>query len=261
MGAAPVVLNHFGDTNYPRKLVEALMTYPVLPEAAEVAGRFVKALAAARRVDDPFRRWLVAGALPETMCTGILTMPIAPPVVAAHATGERAAYNNQRCFFTPGLRKLFPAAGLLAEALQRPDVARQFEDTCGVKASGAYLRIEYIQDLNGLWLEPHRDIPEKLFSMVLYLCTGPYAKDWGTDLYDNERKWIARGDADFNSAVIFVAGPNTWHGFEPRPIYGVRRLLEINYVRDWRDRDQLAYPEEPIVAGERADWTFRAGAA
>jgi exoribonuclease II len=47
--------------------------------------------------------------------------------------------------------------------------------------------------------------------------------------------------------VIFVAGPNTWHGFDPRPIIGVRRLMEINYVRsDWRDTSQLAFPDRPI---------------
>jgi len=45
-----------------------------------------------------------------------------------------------------------------------------------------------------------------------------------------------------------VPGPNTWHGFERRPIVGVRRLMEINYVRPtWRDRDQLAFPDRPIA--------------
>jgi hypothetical protein len=82
--------------------------------------------------------------------------------------------------------------------------------------------------------------------MVLYLCTGPYAKDWGTDIYDAERKWVGRSSAEFNTAVIFIAGPNTWHGFEPRPIHGVRRLMEVNYVRGWRDREQLAFPNDPI---------------
>ncbi len=48
--------------------------------------------------------------------------------------------------------------------------------------------------------------------------------------------------------MIFVPGPNTWHGFDRRPIDGVRRLLEINYVRpNWRERDQLAFPDRPIA--------------
>jgi hypothetical protein len=60
-------------------------------------------------------------------------------------------------------------------------------------------------------------------------------------------KWCGRGTAEFNSAVIFIAGPHSWHGFEPRPIYGVRRLMEINFVSyTWRDKDQLAFPDRPI---------------
>ncbi len=113
--------------------------------------------------------------------------------------------------------------------------------------------MEYIQDTDGAWLEPHRDIPQKLFSMVIYLFTGPDAAEWGTDIYDEEQRWIGRSSSAFNSAVIFVAGPNTWHGFDKRPIIGVRRLMEINYVRDdWRDRDQLAFPDRPIRLGTAA---------
>jgi hypothetical protein len=79
------------------------------------------------------------------------------------------------------------------------------------------------------------------------LFIGPDAKDWGTDIYDAERRWIGRSSGEFNSGVIFVPGANTWHGFDPRPIVGIRRLMEINYVRpDWRDRQQLAFPARPI---------------
>jgi hypothetical protein len=237
------------------------MTYPTLPGAAEVARCFIKSLARAERADKPFRRWMAAETLPEAMCTGILTLPVAPPALDFDTRGERGSYNHKRTFFTPGLRKSFPAADVLCTALQRPEVARQFEAVCGIKAAGSYLRVEYIQDLDGMWLEPHRDIPEKLFSMVVYLCTGPHAKDWGTDLYDSERKWIGRGEADFNTAVIFISGPDTWHGFERRPIYGVRRLMEINYVRDWVARDQLAFPLDPISIEGSSEMLLRSGAA
>ena len=223
------------------------MTYPVVPDVAEIADHFARALREARREDWPYRHWKLGNVLPETMCTGVLTLPVAPPVVC-DSKGRRETFNDRRTFFTPSLRECFPACAALAEALQRPQTARQFELTCGIKATGSLLRIEYIQDLDGAWLEPHRDIPEKLFSMVIYLCTGPDAKDWGTDIYDAERRWVGRASAEFNSAVIFIAGPNTWHGFEPRPINGVRRLMEINYVTGWRDREQLAFPDQPISA-------------
>ena len=222
------------------------MTYPQLPAAADVATHFCRALREARREERPYRHWKLNDVLPESMCTGILTLPIAPPVVH-DSQGRRETFNDKRTFFTPLLRERYPVCAVLSDALARPDVARQLEATCGIKAEGSFLRIEYIQDLDGAWLEPHRDIPEKLFSMVIYLCTGPDAKDWGTDIYDSERRWVGRASAEFDSAVIFIAGPNTWHGFEPRPINGVRRLMEINYVVDWRARNQLAFPDRPIA--------------
>ncbi len=221
------------------------MTYPFVPKPEVIAKHFINSLNAAKRDENPYLRWYLKEIFPESVCTAILVLPIAPPLLG-NTDGTRGSYNNQRTFFTPSLREQFPICENLAQALQRPDVARQFEKTCGIKADGTFLRLEYMQDLDGMWLEPHRDVPEKVFSMVIYLCTGPHAKDWGTDIYDNEKKWLKRSSPEFNSAVIFKSGPNTWHGFEPRPINGVRRLMEINYVRDWRGRDQLAFPDQPI---------------
>ena len=207
------------------------MTYPPLPEAAAVARHFCTALGNAQRAEDPYLHWKLSDILPEQMCTGILTLPIAPPVLGK-TDGTRDTYNDTRAFFTPERRSQFPACAVLADALQRPEVARQFEATTELDVEGSFLRIEYIQDTDGAWLEPHTDIREKLFSMVIYFCTGPEAKNWGTDIYDAERKWVGQASADFNTAVIFIPGDNTWHGFDQRPIKGVRRLMEINYVRD-----------------------------
>ena len=223
------------------------MSFPALPSVDEVARHFGRSLKEARCNDTPYRRWALTDVLPESMCVGILTLPIAPPFID-DCHGVRDRHNDKRCFFTPRLQSRFPACAVLAEAMQRPELARLFQDVCGIAVERGYLRMEYIQDTDGAWLEPHRDIKEKLFSMVLYLCTGPDAKDWGTDIYDDQKRWIGRSSADFNSAVIFIAGPNTWHGFDKRPIEGVRRLMEINYVHpSWRDRDQLSFPDRPIV--------------
>lgn len=223
------------------------MDYPKVPDAAAFAEHFGGVVRAARRDEWPYRHWKLKDVFPEALCTGILTLPIAPPMLGK-TDGTRNSYNDRRTFITPALRAKFPACAVLAEALQRPDIACLMAETCGIAAAGSYLRMEYIQDTDGAWLEPHRDIPEKLFSMVVYLFTGPDAKDWGTDIYDAERRWVGRSSGDFDSGVIFVPGPSTWHGFDPRPIVGVRRLMEVNYVRpDWRDRDQLACPDRPIA--------------
>jgi hypothetical protein len=225
------------------------MHFPPEVSADTIERQFLQALRASQRVEEPYRHWNLGDVFPEALCTGILTLPVCPPNLG-RTDGTRGNYNDARCFITPAMRANFPCCKALADALQRPAVARQMADTCGIEVEGGYLRMEYIQDIDGAWLEPHRDIPEKLFSMVIYLCTGPEAAEWGTDIYDADVRWIGRSACAFDSAVIFVAGPATWHGFEPRPIIGVRRLMEINYVRpSWRDRNQLTFPEQPISLG------------
>ncbi|WP_287787900.1 2OG-Fe(II) oxygenase [Acidiphilium sp.] len=225
------------------------MTYPKIPSASEISSQFCASIGAAQRKETPYRHWLFKEIFPEPLCTGILTLPIAPPALG-RTDGTRNSYNDQRSFITPTLREKFPTCAVLAEALQTPDVARLMAKTCAIAVDGSYLRIEYIQDLDGAWLEPHHDIPEKLFSMVIYLFIGPDAKDWGTDIYDSDKRWVGQSAGDFNSGVIFVPGENTWHGFEPRSIIGVRRLMEINYVApNWRDRAQLCFPDQPIRTG------------
>ena len=222
------------------------MIYPPPIDSATVAEHFKKSLKGAKRDDWPYRHWLLKEVYPEALCTGILALPVDPPRLGK-TDGTRGTYNSQRCFFTPYMRKTYAACAALCDALQRPDVAKIVGETCDIDVEGAFLRMEYIQDVDGAWLEPHHDIPEKLFSMVIYLCLGPDAPTWGTDIYDSNRKLVGSSSAEFDSAVIFIPGENTWHGFEPRTLVGVRRLMEINYVRpNWRSVEQLAYPDRPI---------------
>ena len=224
------------------------MNYPHVPPVAEIAGHFRNSLTQATRNESPYTHWKLREVLPESVCTGILTLPIAPPLLG-HTDGTRGTYNDQRTFLNPALRAKYPTCEALAAALQEPATAKLLARTCDIDVEGAYVRIEYMQDLDGSWLEPHHDIPEKLFSMVIYLFVGPDSHYWGTDIYDSEKRWVSRSSGEFNSGTIFVPGENTWHGFEPRKIDGVRRLMEINYVRpNWRRREQLAFPDQPVTA-------------
>lgn len=226
--------------------------FPQVPSAESIATHFTSALRASEVKEWPYRRWVLKNTLPEDMCVGVLVLPIVPPSIEECAGVRDYQENNRkRSFFTPELREDFPAVQTFCDAFQRPDVARQITETLHLPPEdieGSYLRVEYIQDTDGAWLEPHPDITAKLFSMVIYLCTGPEAKDWGTDIYDADKKWVGRSSAEFNSSVIFVRSNVTFHGFEKRPIKGVRRLMEVNYVRSlWRDRDQLSFPDKPIT--------------
>ena len=225
------------------------MKFPPDVSADVIERQFLHALRTCERSDKPYRTWKLKEVFPVELCTGILTLPICPAFLG-DTDGTRGTYNDQRTFITPTLREGFQCCQALAEALQRPTVARQLAETCQIAVEGGYVRVEYIQDIDGAWLEPHRDIPEKLFSMVIYLFHGPHSAEWGTDIYDADRQWIGRSSGEFNSATIFIAGPATWHGFDKRKIVGVRRLMEINYVRpSWRRREQLAFPDQPISPG------------
>lgn len=222
------------------------MNIPALPTEDHVARHFRRALLDAHRDERPYLHWNLVDVLPEAVCLGIISLPIAPLQID-DCGGVRDRDNAKRTFFTPELQARFPVASLLAQALQRSEVARLAGETCGFQAEGSHLRIEYIQDTDGAWLEPHHDVPEKLCSMVVYLCTGPDTEDWGTDIYDDQLRWVGRSSAAFNTAAIFIPGENTWHGFEKRRIVGIRRLLEINYVHSsWRDKDQVCFPDRPV---------------
>ncbi len=116
---------------------------------------------------------------PEPLCTAILMLPIAPPVLG-DTDGTRASYNRLRTFITPALQKNFPPAPRWRDALQRPDVARAMAETCDIDVSrAASCAWNTCRTSTAAWLEPHRDIPEKLFSMVIYLFTGPGCEGLG----------------------------------------------------------------------------------
>jgi hypothetical protein len=135
----------------------------------------------------------------------------------------------------------------LAEAFQDEATTALLEDMCEVRLRGNFLRIECALDTDGFWLEHHTDIGAKLFTMLGYLSEGQDAEDWGTDIMDASGVVLRRLSGAFNTGLIFVPGPETWHGFARRPIRGVRRSLIVNYVKpEWRSRHELAFPETAV---------------
>ncbi|MEW5963513.1 MAG: 2OG-Fe(II) oxygenase, partial [Pseudomonadota bacterium] len=125
----------------------------------------------------------------------------------------------------------------------------RIESSFGTKLAGSYLRVEYAQDSGGFWLEPHTDLGVKLFTMLLYMSRDPEHADLGTDIYDTGKRHVGRSPFASNTAFVFVPSDITFHGFEPRTIPGVRKSIIINYVtNEWRAREQLAFPDQPIAA-------------
>ena len=162
--------------------------------------------------------------------------------------GKRETNNASRTYFGAENQAKYPVCAAVAEAFQSKDVTDAIQRTCGVNLSGTSLRIEYCQDIDGFWLEPHTDIGVKKYTMLIYLSKGPGCEDWGTDVLDETKTVVARAPYAFNEGLIFIPGTNTWHGFAKRPIDGVRKSIIVNYVGpEWRAREELAFPDAPIA--------------
>ncbi|WP_210275219.1 2OG-Fe(II) oxygenase [Martelella soudanensis] len=163
-------------------------------------------------------------------------------------SGTREVHNKSRHYFDQPNIARYDCCASVAEAFQDPAVASTIQDTFKTDIEGSSLRIEFAQDIDGFWLEPHTDIGVKLFTLLIYLSDGPGHEELGTDIYVSREEHFGRSPFAPNYAMIFVPSNNTWHGFEKRPIQGVRKSLIINYVTpEWRAREQLAFPDQPIT--------------
>ncbi len=211
------------------------------------ADTFRHCLAQSERRDWPYAHWLLDRPLPLEACDAVVDLPFKPAVIE-DTHGKRETHNALRCFFNAENRARFPVCESVASALQSPETVALIERTCDVDLTGTYLRIEYCQDTDGFWLEPHTDIGVKKYTMLIYLSQGPGSENWGTDVLDADHNLVATAPCRYNSGLIFVPGDNTWHGFHKRPIDGVRRSLIVNFVTDeWRNRHELCYPDAPIA--------------
>ena len=214
--------------------------------AEAVQTRFLRALEGADLRSRPYRHWLLQEALPDSTGAAVAELPIAAAPIG-DTRGRRETHNSVREFFSPDRRRRLAVCDDVARAFQDPATVAAVEAACGAQLQGSYLRIEYCQDMDGFWLEPHTDIGAKRFTLLIYLSDGPQTAGWGTDVYDGARRPVARAPFGFSRGLAFVPGSDTWHGFEPRPLHGVRKSLIINYVGDeWRARHELAFPDQPV---------------
>ena len=206
----------------------------------------VSALECADEEAWPYRHWLLRDVLDPNTLAGLKAWPHAAPRVRC-ALGRREENNaTRRHLDSDTIARIGPARAL-AEAFQDARVVSAIEARCGTSLAGTNLRIEYAQDIAGFWLEPHTDIGVKAFTMFIYLDDGDEVRDWGTDLYSDTNTPVKRLRFADNAGMILIPGADTWHGFLPREIDGVRRTLIINFVTsEWRSRHQCAYPDTPV---------------
>lgn len=204
--------------------------------------------ARAKSASAPYRHWLLEDALPPAMARGLANLPV-PVVETGDTRGRRETNNSTRVFLSPDFQRRHAVAADFAAAFQNPANVAALAKLTGAPLAGGYLRIEFCQDTDGFWLEPHTDIGAKLFTLLVYLSDVPQAEGWGTDVYDGPERHVGAASGAFNRGLVFVPGNDTWHGFAKRRIDGVRRSIIVNYVKDeWRARGELAFPEAPVSA-------------
>jgi hypothetical protein len=216
--------------------------------AGAVRASLTAAFARARPEEAPYRHWTVTDIFPPGVTYDLRNLPFSIPNLHG-ISGKRELHNDQRHYFEAANNARFEVCGAIADAFQSQAVTGAIEAATGADLTGSYVRLEYAQDTDGFWLQPHTDLGVKRFTMLIYLADGPDQADLGTDIYVDADTWAKRSPFVDNTALVFVPGANTWHGLERRPIAGLRRSVIMNYVTDaWRERGQLAYPETPVRA-------------
>ena len=219
---------------------------PLSAAAARIAAAFEAAVEARRTFERPYRHHLLENVFPDDVADALAELPFAPPTLNG-ISGKRELHNDQRSYFDAVGVARFPIMGAVAEALQSERLTSLFCDAFAAPLDDTFLRLEYAQDLDGFWLQPHTDLGVKKFTCLIYLSNGPGHDKLGTDIYESPDKHFGVSPFRRGGAMVFVPGDDTWHGFERRPIEGVRRSVILNYVtHDWRAREQLSYPDAPV---------------
>ena len=191
--------------------------------------------------DFPFNHWVFSNCLEEGALDEISYSNI--PSGERKYDGTRAAdHTGQgvdgklRLFITKNNCQNFPYLTKLIQSLQNKEIVNKISKIIDKDLSNSYVRLEVIGDKKGFWLKPHKDISEKLMTMMVW--ANPYneASNLGTDLYDKNFKLVKTIEYVHNSGYFFSSGDDTWHGLELKEIQKERRCIQINYVTfntDW----------------------------
>lgn len=222
--------------------------FSVPPQLSEFAWRDAFHAALADRLTEtyPFQHWFLRDVLPRTAAAALLELPFKGQQTAG-LSGRRELHNASRQYLDSSAIEAFPACRQLANLFQSKETVATLAKVFDANLDGTYLRIEFAADIDGFWLEPHTDLGVKKFTLLYYLSAEPGQLHLGTDIYAAADQYYSRAPFLNNTALVFVPSDRTWHGFERRPIKGIRKSIIINFVtEDWRAKEQLAFPETPV---------------
>ena len=189
----------------------------------------------------PFCYWNISNVLPAELAAECLSTPMPKTEHAVRYDGTRAGNSQmtpngsapERLFIDQTACQKWSYFQQLVQAFLSFDVCQTFHQM-GVRLEQQFLRIEYIEDRGGFYLEPHKDIGEKQLTLQIYLGDAP--EHCGTDFYDMDLNWVKNNTFKHNHGYCFIPSDNTWHGLEKKDIPKKRCSLIINYVTfatDW----------------------------
>ncbi|HEX2858826.1 MAG TPA: 2OG-Fe(II) oxygenase [Alphaproteobacteria bacterium] len=194
----------------------------------------------------PYPHFYVADVLPEDVVDQLLALPFIAQDVHGQS-GLRDMHNDTRTYIDAANRAQYEVCEAVAQCFQDQRVVDTIAKVFSAPIDGCNLRLEMALDQDGYWNMPHTDLGVKALTYLLYLSRDPAHADLATDVYDQQQQWHSRRPSLPNTAMVFVPGDDTFHGFEKRPFSGVRKTLILNYVTpEWRAREQLAFPEMPV---------------
>lgn len=203
-------------------------------------------MANCEQFDEPYRHWILRYLTPQSLIDALVGVEFSAPDLGG-VSGKRELHNDQRHYFDATNNARTPAMAATAAAYQSAELAGALAAFSGADLDDTFLRIEYAVDVSGFWLQPHTDLGVKRLTILHYISDEAGQQDCGTDIYNADKSHAKRTPFEQNLALVFVPGDATYHGFENRPIVGVRKSLIINYVtHDWRDREQLCFPQDPV---------------
>jgi len=200
----------------------------------------------AERQDHPYAHWLIDPCISVEATAAMQALDF-PAQELDGVSGRRELHNASRVYFDAENQAKHAVCKEFVSAFQSDRICTAIENTFDLDLAGNYLRVEFCQDIDGFWLEPHTDIGVKMFTMLIYISDGPGHDKLGTDIYDADLNHLGSAPFAPGGGLVFVPSDTSYHGFERRPIDGVRKSIIINYVTDeWRAREQLAFPDSPI---------------
>ena len=167
--------------------------------------------------DYPFKHWEISKCLNDKTLNEISYTNI--PDGQRSFDGTRAADHTGggvdgklRLFLDNNNSHNYPNLTNVINDLQKKELYEKIGDLINKDLSNSFVRLEIIGDKKGFWLKPHKDISEKLMTMMIWANPYEESESLGTDLYDNDFKLVKTIKYLHNNGYFFSAGQDTWHG-------------------------------------------------